>query len=141
MKYNFSRDVEAFAKKANEAVETVVRIVVFEVFAGTIAGTPVDTGRARGNWQVGVGFAPSGVTDRKAQTGPVDSPGAKSAALGQIGSLRVTLGETYHLVNNLPYIERLEFDGWSGQAPEGMVRKNIARVQGILRKAVQENKV
>ena len=50
-------------------------------------------------------------------------------------------GKVIYLTNNLPYIYRLEFLGWSQQSPDGMARKNVARIQSIVRKAVAENKV
>ena len=34
--------------------------------------------------------------------------------------------------NNLPYAERIEYDGWSRQAPEGMVRKHVAQWRRIV---------
>lgn len=37
----------------------------------------------------------------------------------------------FTLTNNLPYAERLEY-GWSNQAPQGMVRVNVARFNTLL---------
>jgi hypothetical protein len=34
-------------------------------------------------------------------------------------------GNVWYLTNNLPYIARLEFDSWSTQAREGMVRISL----------------
>jgi len=40
------------------------------------------------------------------------------------------LGDIVYLANNLPYAQRLE-DGWSQQAPEGMVKLTVQRFQQI----------
>jgi hypothetical protein len=38
------------------------------------------------------------------------------------------------LSNSLPYAARIEFDGWSHtKAPQGMVRRNVARFNQLLR--------
>ncbi len=133
----FARDVERFSKRSGVAVETIARSIVFDLFSAIIAGTPVDTGRARGNWQMTKGSGATGVLDRNGGTEPVDSPGALSDAASEAGSVRVEMGDTYHLSNNLPYISRLEYDGWSDQAPKGMVRINIARIKQIVKKAAE----
>ncbi len=76
--------------------------------------TPVDTGRARANWQVGNDNVPAGevggeidkrtaVITRERPTIQAIQPFSKTA-----------------IVNNVPYIERLE-NGSSKQAPYGML--------------------
>jgi hypothetical protein len=78
----------------------------------------VDTGRLRGNWQTAVNQTPFSVVDRF-------DPGGEFV----ISEIRANLGNLNDIVifaNNLPYAERIEYDGWSAQAPEGMVRSNVA---------------
>lgn len=45
-----------------------------------------------------------------------------------------------YLANNVPYIMNLE-EGTSKQAPEGMVRKNMDRVQRMVDSAIRKSKV
>jgi hypothetical protein len=45
-------------------------------------------------------------------------------------------GKNYYLTNNTPYSERIEYAGWSTQAPFGMVRKNAALFPQIVRNYV-----
>lgn len=41
--------------------------------------------------------------------------------------------------NNLPYAERIEYDGWSRfKAPQGMVRKNVVRWDDIVAAKARE---
>ena len=130
----FGNSLAAFAKKTEVTMDEAYRGIVIELFSSVIADTPVDEGRARGNWQVGIGSPPSGITMRLDDTGPVGSPQAKrtGGAVTAVLSARYDIHETSWLANNLPYVHRLEYDHWSGQAPHGMVRKNMARVERIV---------
>lgn len=86
-------------------------------------------GRARGNWQITLGTPAVGEIDR------VDPEGTETTdEVEEVVAASNPDGVMY-LTNNLPYIERLE-NGWSSQAPAGMVRKNIARIDQILKEKV-----
>lgn len=85
-----------------------------------ILATPVDTGRARGNW-----FASVSIPRLKADFGATDRSGqarisSNSAAIAQRGN-----DQTIFITNNLPYIKRLN-QGHSAQAPEMFVEKAVA---------------
>jgi hypothetical protein len=130
---SFASDVAKFAQKAGKSVDETGRAIVLELFGSVIKDTPVDTGRARGNWQT---------TMNSPATTEIARDGAQLALNELSSELPSFVGDkTIYLANNLPYIHRLEFDGWSQQSPEGMVRKNVARIQSIVKKAAQENKV
>jgi hypothetical protein len=128
---SFSKDIRSFTSKATAAHDKITRAATLELFSGVIKDTPVDTGRARGNWQTTVGTPAAGELERDG-AGPAL---AEVNANTPPGAGQVTL-----LTNNLPYIETLE-RGSSTQAPEGMVRKNIDRVQRIVDAAIRKNKV
>lgn len=120
---SFSDDLQKFAEKTGATVDETLRAVTFELFASVITDTPVDTGRARGNWQCRIDQQP---------TGTVGTTGAGAAIAAVRDELDVFgVGHAAWLVNNLPYIERLEY-GHSRQAPAGMVRKNVARIRQIV---------
>lgn len=127
----FADDVRRFAVKAGDSSDKIVRAVTLSLFNGIIRDTPVDTGRARGNWQTTVGQPASGEIDRLGASAAIAEVEAKTPpGAGQ---------ETY-LANDLPYIEELE-KGSSKQSPEGMVRRNIDRIERNLKKAIRDNKV
>jgi hypothetical protein len=128
---SFSKDIRSFTSKAVQAHGKIARAATLELFSGVIKDTPVDTGRARGNWQTTVGSPAAGELERDG-AGPAL---AEVSANTPPGAGQVTL-----LTNNLPYIEELE-RGSSKQAPEGMVRKNVDRVQRIVDAAIRKNKV
>ena len=130
---SFASDVEAYAKKAGASLDETSRAIVLELFGSVIKDTPVDTGRAKGNWQTTIGAPASGTVDRLGESEALADVSQQTASFGA--------GKVIYLSNNLPYIYRLEYDGWSQQAPGGMLRKNVARIQQIVTKAARNNKV
>lgn len=121
----FTLDIKNFVEKAKKNPETVARQVSFKLFSAVIKASPVDTGRFRMNWQTAGAVAPSGVIDG------TDKGGA--GATGNAASYIFAASDwnEFTLTNNLPYAERLEY-GWSNQAPQGMVRVNVARFNTLL---------
>ena len=130
---SFASDMEAYAKKAGASLDETSRAIVLELFGSVIKDTPVDTGRAKGNWQTTIGAPASGAVDRLGESEAIADVSQQAASFGA--------GKVIYLSNNLPYIYRLEYDGWSQQAPGGMLRKNIARIQQIVAKAARDNKI
>lgn len=96
-------------------IDREVRALTIGVFGSVIRMTPVDSGRAKGNWQCTIG-APVMVENWQS-----DSESAMR------GTVPRRAGSVVYLTNNVPYINRLEYEGWSQQAPAGMVRVSIAR--------------
>lgn len=105
--------------RANNHVDNRIRAATSEVFSNIIQMTPVDTGRARGNWQCTIG-----------------SPFVGEDASGSVMKAQIVIprraGSVVYLTNNVPYIGKLEYDGHSRQAPAGMVRVSVALFEGVL---------
>lgn len=133
----FALEIGEWCKKANKDVERAARSIVLTIFSGVVEKTPVDTGMARGNWQIGYGSMPTGTTGvRDASRG--------SAADGIAAKMtQPVIGNIIYLVNNLPYIGVLEYGGYpnppdggagktsggySKQAPAGMVRVTVSEI-------------
>lgn len=121
----FTLDVKNFVEKAKKNPETVARSVSFKLFSAVIKASPVDTGRFRMNWQAAGAITPSGILDT------VDQSGDKAVAMAADYVFKNSDWGEFTLTNNLPYAERLEY-GWSNQAPQGMVRVNVARFNSLL---------
>ena len=130
---SFASDVAKFAKLTNSSLDQTGRAIALELFSSVIKDTPVKSGRAKGNWQTSLNTPKSGELARTGDAAAINEVASESAKFG--------MGKLIYLANNLPYIYRLEFEGWSQQAPSGMARKNVARIQSIVRKAVAENRV
>lgn len=119
----------------------IVKKIAFEAFSRVIMKTPVDTGRARGNWQAEINSLPSGQLDDidKGQKGSSSSDGSgrsssKNKVLGVVS--KIELGDSVILANNLDYIQSLE-DGSSKQArdPNGMVKVTLLELDNVLKAA------
>lgn len=127
---SFTKDMRAFAKRAGTATSDTSNAIKVELLSSVVLDTPVDTGRARGNWQVTENTPALGTTERLTKSG--------NAVLRDINA---SIGQDVTwMSNNLPYIERLE-NGYSKKSPAGMVRKNVARIRRIISKAIRENKI
>lgn len=111
------------ADKLPERVSRIAATVADEIMqvleAPPPEGTPVDTSKALSNWQVGLGTA---VDD---QIGPIvpgekgSTQGASSAAALAIAAAVLAVkkaGETIYISNALPYIRRLNDEGYSKQS-------------------------
>lgn len=132
----FSGRIRIRAKRIEENAEALVRKVAVAVDTAVVVATPVDEGRARSNWQVGIGEAPEGVRDAYVPGKDGDTGAANAQQAIEQGKRIIKFyskGNTIHITNNLPYIQRLN-DGWSAQAPAGFVEKavviGVAAAQG-----------
>lgn len=116
----FTADLSKYAKKTKSDMGTAKRAIVFNLFKEPIKKTPVDTGRAKGNWFVTSGAPSTSINtkDQKTVLGSVDPHSQQ-----QLKLVTDEFGVDF-LTNNLPYIGRLEY-GYSDQAPAGMIRTTL----------------
>lgn len=108
----------AAKKVPEEHVVLETRKLALLVLKALMRVSPVDTGRFRAEWKIGVNRAP-----REVFTEPVASGKVKPPTLGQRSSELANLkaGDTVFVSNPLPYAQRLN-DGWSSQAPAGFIQ-------------------
>jgi hypothetical protein len=78
-------------------------------------------GQARRNWQVTVG------TPSRTPLSGVDPTGQSALSAGYVAIGSLSQPSAVWIANPLPYMERLE-NGWSKQAPTGMVANAVAAV-------------
>lgn len=145
----FATEVRRVSKDLTERQQVLfVKKIAMELLRRVVKRTPVDTGRARGNWQITVGKPATKALD-------VSGPGAGAQAVAQ-GVAALTTLPPYSIVwlsNNVPYITVLEFgqfeppnpgpskdprrgrfgrtlvkDGFSVQAPRGMLNLTLAEI-------------
>lgn len=119
----FNKALVRFAKTVvPERVVVLQKKVAFQVLTGVVLKTPVDTGRARGGWQLDVGAVGSAPTDR------LDRDGAAvfADAAKKLGAIK--FGQRVAISNNVHYIIYLE-NGSSDQAPRGMVAITLDEVR------------
>lgn len=127
-------DLKSFARRMNQlglTVETntskIAKRTALAVDQTVVIATPVDTGRARANWQVQAGTATDHIIDayvpgKGANTGAENAQAAMEQ--GKIAISAARPGQEIHITNNLPYIGALN-DGHSAQAPAGFVEEAV----------------
>ena len=134
--------------KAKEAPNQLVRKVILDMGTRVVELTPVGDatlwkhpapagyvgGRARANWQYG-NLAGAGIPEQPLPD--IDATGRASIDRIAAGIPEQALGTVHYVVNSLPYIRRLE-DGWSRQAPSGMVGITVIEFGGIVEARAQE---
>ena len=123
--------MKGWAKKQNTKLNDTRNSIAIQIYSEVVKNTPRDTGRACGNWHVSKVTPEREILERTSDKVPLGE---------EISKINSTVGDdTIYIQNNLPYIERLE-NGWSGQAPQGMVRLTMQQVESFINKAVKENK-
>ncbi|MEX0469912.1 hypothetical protein V6X73_09255 [Spiribacter sp. 390] len=127
----------------NEGIDNIAKKTVLKLSQKIVERTPVGNpdlwdsapppgyvgGRARNNWFPSFGEPSNESTEATAD----ESVNRVLAILNQVP------GNVFYLTNNLPYIRRLEYDGWSTQAPRGMVRVTLREAQQEIKKAARQN--
>ena len=122
---SFNLSLDHFKIQSRDVASQVFRKIVIDLDSAVVRDTPVDTGRARGNWFPTLNSPSDETTNDKrryTRTG--------NAVIGRVSETAKSaeLGDTVWLTNNLPYINRLE-NGYSEKSPDGMVGINILRSQ------------
>lgn len=129
----FKAALGRFTRKANGRADTALRALALECLSRVVQRTPVDTGRARGGWTVGIG-APKAGGDR------LDPVGNETINAGAATIENARATDSVYITSNVPYIRRLEYEGHSPQAPNGMVRITVMELQTMLAAAAAKAK-
>lgn len=140
----FAKDLKKLCAKAGDRAEEVVRKVAIELQTSMILKSPVDTGRFRANWQCGIGAVDQSVSFELSKGSRSKNKRSKIATSDAKGRTELKLegwkpGQTIFLTNSLPYANRLE-NGYSDQAPAGMVRLTVQEYGTYLRKVARQIK-
>lgn len=135
------RQFHASIDKWIDAVENGVLDVV-EIFGGKVQealvnGSPVDTGRFKGNWQVTANAPPMYAVNE------YDRDGSETIARGKRALTSLLRGgggvRSIHFSNMLIYANALEY-GHSKQAPSGVVGIVEARLKSFMIQAIRESR-
>lgn len=130
--------LKKIADRSERDMNTVVRRTNLQLSTSIVLKTPVDKGFLRGGWVAQINSEPASSPERVDKSGQLALNGAR-AIVGQSD-----LGDEYYFVNALPYaavVENGEFpqpgtdktvNGYSRQAPQGMVKISIREIKGII---------
>lgn len=152
---DFADALTDFHQEAAESVMMLYAAIVLEAYRRITMRTPVDTGRARANWQVDAipttaVVAEGPLTIRKTRTLKDKRKQARLEKLARKEALRqmfnalsikqqqeaiqfvqnLDLETASYIINNVEYINSLEH-GHSRQAPEGMVAVTLEELRVI----------
>ncbi len=145
---SFNNDIKKFNHSFEEGYKAVVTGTFLDLAGKIIKRSPVGNislwkvkrkpkgyagGRFRANWTATLNRPSTSKTSSK------DKSGRKAIKSAKTTTLKYKLGDSLFLVNNLPYSIALE-DGWSKQAPIGMVKVTVALFHGIVSKEVRKVK-
>lgn len=147
---SFGEDLKRLCEQRKADMKTVVRSTAIALQQSMIEKTPVDSGRLKGNFQVGVGSI------NEDTSSPPDKDGAATLArtAGALSDFR--LGDTIYLTNSLPYAHVVEYglfgkppgsangprtiNGYSSQTPAGFARLTAQEIREKVAAAVREIK-
>lgn len=129
--------LKRYGRIIEAGVNNLKRDVSLAVLNSVVEETPVDTGKARSNWQVGLNSndaAPRGpYAPIPSQYRPPYQPGPQRSersnlqaaiAAGQGTISGANLKQAIYISNSLPYIGRLD-DGYSKQTDAGFVSRAV----------------
>lgn len=125
---SFSAQISQYSKGTRDKIDRIRRGVTLKLLGAVVMDTPVLKGTLRGNWRVSEGTPVLDAIDRVDPSGAIVMNEINAAVQASTGDAAV------YLTNNLPYAKRIEYDGWSHtKAPEGMVRRNLARFNQLIK--------
>lgn len=143
---SFSLDLSKFVAKAKGNAAAVVAKCVIDIGEAVVARTPVGDpstwavaappgyvgGRARGSWQYGFN-APN-----PSDPGTIDGSGGSANARVVAGVSANQAPGVHYITSTVPYMRRLEYEAWSKQAPEGMVRITVLEFKDFVERNTRE---
>ena len=140
MSDSFELDVDRFIQHAGGDVNRIIRTVLIELGTRFVERSPVGDavywqhpaprgyvgGHFRANWQYGFGNMPTSQIS-----------GTQNTLLANLsGGIPSDTAGVHFIVNNVPYSIRLE-NGWSRQAPQGIVARAVQEFNNIVLGAVR----
>lgn len=130
----FAADLARLCEAAGDKAELVVRKAALDLGGQLLDRSPVDTGRFKNNWATSV----NGMSTATGAGADASAAAARTMLQAQVAEWKP--GQTIWITNSLPYAYRLEYDGWSKQAPGGMVRLAVQDYAQAVAKAARELK-
>jgi hypothetical protein len=126
---SFNKALDAAMTALPEHANTIKIRTALDLMNRIVLKTPVDTGRARGNWQLTQRSpAEDMVPENSAKVSSSETPPSAILKEAEQTASGSQLGDDIWISNNLPYIEALE-EGHSQQAPHGMVALSLAEAE------------
>jgi len=107
-----------------DIVQEWQRRIGLAALTSVVLKTPVDTGRARANWQ-------AGPTTSESPLDVLDKLGGDTVERGRAAASNQRPFQPFYIFNNVEYIGYLE-EGSSEQAPQGMAALTVRELESRL---------
>lgn len=135
--------IRQVAQKRGVSTEKMVKSVAIQGMNTAIKMTPVGNeslwkspapdwysgGHMRSNWRATINKV-----DYVIKNG-VDYSGTYVQAISDVAGFK--LGDIVYFTNPVPYSLRIEYDSWSSQAPNGIVRPTIKAIKNAINKEIK----
>lgn len=142
---DFMDVINEWVEHTETVMDDILQTIVFKVGESVVRLSPVDTGRFRGNWQLSIDSTPGSSLVRYDKDG--------QSTINEIASRAnsFTAGQVAYIQNHVLYGNDLEYglyngptskvtdEGFSRQAPSGMVRITEMQFDSIVAEAVRLN--
>lgn len=142
---DFMDAISEWLEQTEVRVDDVLQTIAIKVGESVVLLSPVDSGRFRGNWQLTIDNTASSSLLRYDQTG--------QSTINAIASVAntFTAGQVAYIQNHVLYGNDLEYglyngptakvtdEGFSRQAPSGMVRVTEMQFLNIVNEAIRLN--
>ena len=126
---SFDKALDAAIAALPEMANDIKIRTALDLMNRIVLKTPVDTGRARGNWQLTQRSpAKDVVPEDSAKVSSSETPPSAILQEAEQTASGSQMGDDIWISNNLPYIETLE-EGRSQQAPHGMVALSLVEAE------------
>lgn len=134
MNDKFSEAVRKWAKKSGLAADKIAVASFIDVAGGVMMDTPIDKGWLLSNWRLAI--------DKVDPTLANENETSRGPAMARVQNFAPNiLGHVAYCTNNTPYARKIEYEGWSKKAEQGMLNKNVNRFIDAVNRATRENKV
>ena len=118
-------NIGSYTTRFNKRIGKYKKAVLLNLFGAVIRDTPVLTGRLRGNWTF--------TTGQPADSFPTTTTDPTPIVAAEVVATVKPEDAFYYLANSMSYASDIEYLGHSKvKAPEGMVRRNIVRIQSLI---------
>ena len=130
----FKKNLDNEIKRQQEEQKKEYKSIVFELYSTVQKNTPVDKGYLRTNNILSVNQRSYDQLDIIK-----DESELLSEAKGKLNSMTLKDGSTNFIQNNMPYADRIEYEGHSSiKAPQGFYRISLKQVQRAVARSRRE---
>ncbi|QCW18524.1 tail completion or Neck1 protein [Escherichia phage vB_EcoS_W011D] len=133
----FHGNIDKWINAVDSGLTDCIEIFAGKVQEALVNGSPVDTGRFKGNWQVTANKPPLYALNQ------YDKDGQQTIAEGKRAIYAIMRGggavRSIHFSNMLIYANALEY-GHSKQAPAGVVGIVAIRLRSFMAEAIKESR-